>query len=122
MYGEKNYFYCKVLFNFDIGLFDKIEDGFYFKALCEILFCFIDEVQFDQVFYFFGVDVIYFDKFGCFSLSLQGCWECDEFVFKICKVNNLLVVISMGGGYLEWLVYIVEVYVNIFWVVEEVFF
>ncbi len=122
MHGAKNYPHRKVPSDLDIGLPDRTEDGPYLKKLREALPRLIDEVQPDQVFYLSGVDVIYSDKLGRLSLSLQGCRERDEFVLKTCKQNGLPVAISMGGGYSERLAHIIEAHANTFRVAEEVFF
>ncbi|NRA48391.1 MAG: histone deacetylase [Phaeodactylibacter sp.] len=122
MHGAKNYPHRKVPSNLDIELPDKTEDAVYLKALRETLPRLIEEVQPEQVFYLSGVDVIYSDKLGRLSLSLQGCRERDEFVLKTCKANQLPVAISMGGGYSERLAHIIEAHANTFRAATELYF
>ena len=122
MHGERNYPLRKEPSDLDIGLPDKTEDGPYLKNLYETLPRLIDEVQPQQVFYLSGVDVIWSDKLGRLSLSLQGCRERDRFVLDTCKKNGLPVAISMGGGYSERLAHIIEAHANTYRVAQEIFF
>lgn len=122
MHGEKNYPLRKVPSDLDIGLPDKTEDGPYLKALREALPRLIDEVQPDQVFYLAGVDIIYSDKLGRLSLSLQGCRDRDRFVLETCQRHGLPVAVSMGGGYSDRLAHIIEAHANTFRIAQEVFF
>ncbi|MCB0557373.1 MAG: histone deacetylase [Lewinellaceae bacterium] len=122
MHGEKNYPLRKEPSDLDIGLPDKTEDAAYLKTLYEILPRLMDEVQPQQVFYLSGVDVIYSDKLGRLSLSLQGCRERDRFVLETCKKNGAPVAISMGGGYSERLAHIIEAHANTYRVAQELFF
>ena len=39
------------------------------------------------------------DKLGKLALTLEGCKERDRYVLNLCKLNNIPVQISMGGGY-----------------------
>ncbi|MCB0546992.1 MAG: histone deacetylase [Phaeodactylibacter sp.] len=122
MHGERNYPLRKEPSDLDIGLPDKTEDGPYLKNLYETLPRLIDEVQPQQVFYLSGVDVIWSDKLGRLSLSLQGCRERDRFVLDTCRKNGLPVAISMGGGYSERLAHIIEAHANTYRVAQEMFF
>ena len=122
MHGERNYPLRKEPSDLDIGLPNKTEDGPYLKNLYETLPRLIDEVQPQQVFYLSGVDVIWSDKLGRLSLSLQGCRERDRFVLDTCRKNGLPVAISMGGGYSERLAHIIEAHANTYRVAQEMFF
>ncbi|MCB0596535.1 MAG: histone deacetylase [Lewinellaceae bacterium] len=122
MHAAKNYPLRKEPSDLDIGLPDKTEDGHYLKTLYETLPRLIDEVQPQQVFYLSGVDVIWSDKLGRLSLSLQGCRERDRFVLDCCKKNGLPVAISMGGGYSERLAHIIEAHANTYRLAQELFF
>ena len=122
IHGAKNYPLRKEPSDLDIALPDKTEDAAYLKTLYETLPRLIDEVQPQQVFYLSGVDVIYSDKLGRLSMSLQGCRERDRVVLETCKKNGLPVAISMGGGYSERLAHIIEAHANTYRVAQELFF
>lgn len=122
MHGEKNYPLRKEKSNLDIGVPDKIEDQAYLKLLKASLPKIMDEVQPEIVFYQSGVDILSTDKLGRLSVSLAGCKRRDEFVFEMCKKNNVPVVVSMGGGYSERLVDIIEAHANTYRVAQSIFF
>ncbi|MCB9292424.1 MAG: histone deacetylase [Lewinellaceae bacterium] len=122
MHGAKNYPLRKEPSDLDIGLPDKTEDEPYLRTLREALPRLIDDVQPQQVFYLSGVDVIYSDKLGRLSLSINGCRERDRFVLETCRKNNLPVAISMGGGYSERLAHIIEAHANTYRLAQELFF
>lgn len=122
MHAAKNYPLRKEPSDLDIGLPDKTEDGPYLKMLYETLPRLIDQARPQQAFYLSGVDVIWSDKLGRLSLSLQGCRERDRFVLETCKKNGLPVAISMGGGYSERLAHIIEAHANTYRVAQELFF
>ncbi len=122
MHGAKNYPLRKEPSDLDIGLPDKTEDGPYLKTLRATLPRLIDEVEPEQVFYLSGVDVIWSDKLGRLSLSIQGCRERDRFVLETCKRQGIPVAVSMGGGYSERLAHIIEAHANTYRVAQEVFF
>lgn len=122
MHGAKNYPLRKEPSDLDIGLPDKTGDGPYLKILRETLPRLIDEVQPGQVFYLAGVDVLFSDKLGRLSLSIQGCRERDRFVLETCKRHGIPVAVSMGGGYSERLAHIIEAHANTYRLAQEVFF
>lgn len=122
MHGEKNYPHRKEASDLDIGLPDKTEDGPYLKTLQETLPRLLDEVQPEQIFYLSGVDVIWSDKLGRLSLSIEGCKERDRFVLENCRRHNIPVAVSMGGGYSHRLAHIIEAHANTYRVAQEVFF
>ena len=68
------------------------------------------------------MDVIKNDKLGRLSLSLEGCYKRDLFVFEQCKKNNIPVQVSMGGGYSSVLKEIIDAHVNTFRLAQQVFF
>jgi len=82
----------------------------------------IDEVQPDFVFYLSGVDILETDKLGRLSVSIDACKERDQYVFEICKSNDLPVAVSMGGGYSPNIRTIVEAHANTFRMAGEVYF
>ncbi|MCB0551945.1 MAG: histone deacetylase [Phaeodactylibacter sp.] len=122
MHGEKNYPHRKEASDLDIGLPDKTEDRPYLKSLQETLPRLLDEVQPEQIFYLSGVDVIWSDKLGRLSLSIEGCKARDRFVLESCRRHNIPVAVSMGGGYSHRLAHIIEAHANTYRVAQEVFF
>ncbi len=122
MHGAKNYPGRKEQSDLDIGLPDKTEDDHYLKVLKNSLPRLLDEVQPDFIFYLSGVDVLATDKLGRLSLSMQGCKARDRFVLETCKLHNIPVAISMGGGYSERIAHIVNAHANTFRLAQEIYF
>ena len=122
MHGAKNYPGRKEKSDLDIGLADKTVDAPYLKILKETLPRLIENVEPDIIFYLSGVDILETDKLGRLSMTLDGCKERDQFVFDICKKNNIPVAVSMGGGYSERIAIIVEAHANTFRSAQQVFF
>lgn len=122
VHGEKNYPLRKERSDLDIGLPDKTEDKPYLKILKETLPKLFDAVEPDIVFYLSGVDVLESDKLGRLGMTLKGTKERDQFVFQTCKVNEVPVVVSMGGGYSERLAHIIEAHANTYRVAQEIYF
>jgi acetoin utilization deacetylase AcuC-like enzyme len=122
MHGEKNYPTRKEISNLDIGLPDGCDDQMYLKTLRHTLPRLIDEVQPDFIFYLAGVDVLATDKLGRLSLSRLGCKDRDRFVLETAKRNKIPMAVSMGGGYSEKLVDIIEAHANTFRLAQEIYF
>lgn len=122
MHGASNYPAHKEQSDLDIALPDKTEDAAYLKLLQENLSKLIDTVQPDHVFFQSGVDILATDKLGKLSISRKGCKERDHFVLNLCKQNNIPVTISLGGGYSESIIDIVEAHCNTFRLAQELYF
>ena len=122
MHGAKNYPHRKEASDLDIGLLDKTEDEPYLALLKELMPRLLDEVEPDFAFYLSGVDVLASDKLGRLSLSIPGCKERDRIVLSACKEARIPVAVSMGGGYSERLVHIVEAHANTYRVAQELYF
>lgn len=122
MHGAKNFPAQKEQSDWDVALPDGTDDATYLKQLYTILPRLLEEVQPDFIFYQSGVDVLETDKLGRLSLSLEGCKQRDKFVMETCKINQIPVAISMGGGYSEAIKIIVEAHCNTFRVAQELFF
>ena len=122
MHGAKNYPGRKEKSDLDIGLADKTVDEPYLKILEETLPRLIENVEPDIIFYLSGVDILESDKLGRLSMTLDGCKQRDQFVFDICKKNNIPVAVSMGGGYSERIAVIVEAHANTFRCAQQTFF
>ena len=122
MHGANNYPAREEQSNLDIALLDNTRDEAYLKALSEILPKLIDEVQPDHLFFQSGVDVLATDKLGKLSLTRNGCKERDSIVLQACKLNKIPVTISLGGGYSENIIDIVEAHCNTFRLAQELYY
>ncbi len=122
MHAEKNFPFRKEQSDLDIGLDDGLSDKEYLDILRENLDKIILMHQPDFVFYLSGVDVLLTDKLGKLNLSLNGCKERDEIVLKTCKLLNLPVQVSMGGGYSPKVSDIVEAHCNTYRIAHNLYF
>jgi len=122
MHGAKNYPLRKEVSDLDLGLPDKIEDGPYLKLLMDTLPRLIQEVAPELIFYQAGVDILATDKLGRLAVTREGCKRRDEYVLQQAKLNAVPIVISMGGGYSENLIDIVEAHANTFRAAQAIFF
>ncbi len=122
MHGANNYPLRKEQSDLDIGVPDRIEDKAYLSLLYNTLPRLFDEVQPDIVFYQSGVDILETDKLGRLSVSLEGCKARDRFVLQQCRINNVPVVVSMGGGYSVKISSIIEAHANTYREAQSIFF
>jgi acetoin utilization deacetylase AcuC-like enzyme len=122
MHGASNYPAHKEQSDLDIALPDKTRDETYLKILSETLPKLIDEVQPDHVFFQSGVDVLATDKLGKLSLTRNGSKERDFMVLDACKLNKIPLTISLGGGYSENIIDIVEAHCNTFRLAQELYY
>ena len=82
----------------------------------------IEEQKPDFLFFVSGVDILETDKLGKLSVSIQGCYRRDEFVFQQAINHKLPIVVSMGGGYSPQIRDIVEAHCNTYRLAEKMFF
>ncbi|MDX1652071.1 MAG: histone deacetylase [Brumimicrobium sp.] len=122
MHGENNYPLHKEHSDLDIPLKDGINDKEYLylleKHLNEILTKFKPEFIFFQS----GVDVINTDKLGRLGISMRGCRQRDEIVFRITRELKVPIVVSMGGGYSPEIKNIIEAHANTFRAAQYILF
>lgn len=121
MHGERNYPLRKERSDLDIELPDKTEGEAYLRQLEATLPHLIKQHQPDMVFYLAGVDVLATDRLGRLSLSMQACKQRDQFVFETCRLANLPVAVSMGGGYSQRIAYIIEAHANTYRAASDIF-
>lgn len=114
MHGEHNYPFHKEKSNLDIGLKDGTDDSTYLGLLKEILPQLIDTVKPDFVFYLSGVDILDTDRYGKLKVSLAGCRQRDEYVFRMLQAQQIPCAVSMGGGYSADVKIITEAHCNTF--------
>jgi acetoin utilization deacetylase AcuC-like enzyme len=122
MHGKENYPLHKEHSDLDIELKTFTKDDEYLAILFEILPKLIKEQKPDFLFYISGVDILETDKLGKLSVSIQGCYRRDEFVFEQAIKNKLPIVVSMGGGYSPKITDIIEAHCNTFRLAEKMFF
>jgi acetoin utilization deacetylase AcuC-like enzyme len=122
MHGKENYPLHKEHSDLDIELKTFTQDDEYLNILFETLPKLILEQKPDFLFYISGVDILETDKLGKLSVSIQGCYRRDEFVFEQAIHHKLPIVVSMGGGYSPKITDIIEAHCNTFRLAEKMFF
>lgn len=122
MHGKENYPLHKEQSDLDIELKTYTKDEEYLNILFETLPKLIKEQKPDFLFYISGVDILETDKLGKLSVSKEGCYRRDEFVFEQAIKNKLPIVVSMGGGYSPKIIDIVEAHCNTFRLAQKMFF
>lgn len=122
MHGKGNYPFKKEQSDLDISLENNTDDATYLKILKDTLPRLIDEQQPNFIYYLCGIDVIASDKLGKLSMSIEGCKERDKFVLQNCKVRNIPVMCSMGGGYSSDIKIIVDAHANTYRLAQEIYF
>jgi acetoin utilization deacetylase AcuC-like enzyme len=98
----------------DVPLKDGISDKEYLYLLESNLDSIISKCTPDYIFYQCGVDILETDKLGKLAVSMRGCAERDEIVFKTARQLNAPIVCSMGGGYSPQIKDIIEAHANTF--------
>lgn len=122
MHGANNYPAQKQQSDLDIPLPDGTDDGFYLSTLENTLQKLMDEVQPRFIFYQSGVDILATDKLGKLRISREGCKARDRIVLKTAHQNRVPIVASMGGGYSEKFMDIIEAHANTFRLAQEIYF
>ncbi|SDG68511.1 histone deacetylase family protein [Winogradskyella thalassocola] len=122
MHGKSNYPFKKEQSDLDIALANDTDDSAYLKLLETTLAKLIAEQQPDFIYYLCGVDVIASDKLGKLGLTVEGCKARDRFVLEQCKLNEIPVMCSMGGGYSPYINTIVNAHANTFRLAQELYF
>ncbi len=121
MHGRHNYPFHKEKSDLDIALEDGTNDEMYLTLLQNHLPQVLQNCKPDFVCYLSGVDILETDKFGKLKVTMQGCQQRDEMVFKMLKQNNLPCAVSMGGGYSADVKVIVEAHCNTFRTAKDVY-
>ena len=121
-HGEKNYPFRKEKSDFDHGFLDGTSDNEYLKKIKYEIPRLIENFEPDFIFYLSGVDIIENDKLGRLSVSINGCKERDKYILSYCKLNNIPLQVSMGGGYSPILRDIIEAHANTFRLAQEIYF
>ncbi|WP_107040102.1 histone deacetylase family protein [Brumimicrobium mesophilum] len=122
MHGENNYPLKKENSDLDVPLKDGIKDNDYIYLLEQSLDKILNIFTPDFLFFQSGIDIIDTDKLGRLGVSIKGCKQRDEIVFKLAKELNLPIVASMGGGYSKEIKYIIEAHANTFRTAQYLYF
>ncbi|REG89157.1 histone deacetylase family protein [Winogradskyella sediminis] len=122
MHSKSNYPFKKETSNLDIALENDTNDSAYLNLLKDTLPNLIAQQQPDFIYYLCGVDVIKTDKLGKLGLTLEGCKARDRFVLEQCKLNQIPVMCSMGGGYSPDIKTIVTAHANTFRTAQDIYF
>ncbi|WP_102128226.1 histone deacetylase family protein [Deinococcus planocerae] len=99
VHGERNYPFRKETSSLDLGLPDGVTDAEYLRVLRESVLPALDAFRPDLLLYLAGADVLAGDRFGRFSLTLDGVRERNQAVLTWARGADLPVVTMMAGGY-----------------------
>lgn len=122
MHGASNYPFKKEISDLDIALKKGTGDETYLAILKQHLPKLLDKVKPQFVFYLCGVDVLASDKLGTLGMTIKGCKARDRYVLETCKIQNIPVQCSMGGGYSPNIKTIIDAHANTFRVAQELYF
>ncbi|NCD71824.1 histone deacetylase family protein [Mucilaginibacter agri] len=122
MHGDKNFPFRKERSDLDVPLADDTDGETFLKILTETLPKLITEQKPDFIFYLSGVDILATDKLGKLKVSIADCKARDQFVLSQCKLHNIPVQVSMGGGYSTDIRDIVEAHCNTYRVANDLYF
>ena len=100
MHSKVNYPAKKSVSDLDIELEENLEDREYIDILKNNL-KYLNEEEFDFVFYIAGVDIHYNDRLGKLKISDNGIFERDELVIDNFFSNKTPICGVLGGGYNE---------------------
>ncbi len=100
MHSKTNYPAKKSVSDLDIELEENLEDREYIDILKNNL-KYLNEEEFDFVFYIAGVDIHYNDRLGKLKISDNGIFERDELVIDNFFSNKIPICGVLGGGYNE---------------------
>ena len=100
MHSKVNYPAKKSVSDLDIELEENLEDREYIDILKNNL-KYLNEEEFDFVFYIAGVDIHYNDRLGKLKISDHGIFERDELVIDNFFSNKIPICGVLGGGYNE---------------------
>ena len=100
MHAKVNYPAKKSISDLDIELEENLEDREYIDILKNNL-KYLNEEEFDFVFYIAGVDIHYNDRLGKLKISDNGIFERDELVIENFFSNKIPICGVLGGGYNE---------------------
>ena len=98
MHSKINYPAKKSISDLDIELKENLEDKDYLEILKSNL-KYLNQDDFDFVFYIAGVDIHYNDRLGKLKISDEGILKRDELVIENFFSNKIPICGVLGGGY-----------------------
>ena len=98
MHSKINYPAKKSISDLDIELEENLEDRDYIDILKTNL-KFLNQEEFDFIFYIAGVDIHYNDRLGKLKISDKGIFERDELVIDNFFSKKIPICGVLGGGY-----------------------
>ena len=98
MHSKTNYPAKKSVSDLDVELNENLEDKEYLEILKSNL-KYLNEEDFDFIFYIAGVDVHYNDRLGKLKISDEGIIKRDEIVIENFISNKIPLCGVLGGGY-----------------------
>ncbi len=98
MHSKVNYPAKKSVSDLDIELKENLEDKEYIDILKNNL-KYLNQEEFDFVFYIAGVDIHYNDRLGKLKISDNGIFQRDELVIDNFFSNKIPICGVLGGGY-----------------------
>ncbi len=98
MHSKVNYPAKKSVSDLDVELEENLEDKEYIDILKNNL-KYLNEEEFDFVFYIAGVDIHYNDRLGKLKISDNGIFERDQLVIDNFFSNKIPICGVLGGGY-----------------------
>ena len=122
MHGENNYPLKKEISDLDIPLPDGIKDKEYLYLLEKNLDQILTNITPDFLFFQSGVDIIETDKLGRLGVTIQGCRQRDDVVFRYANELDVPIVASMGGGYSPEIKNIIEAHANTYRAAQQILF
>ncbi len=122
MHGANNYPLHKEQSDLDVPLPNGTSDEAYLALLEEHLSNLFETEKPEFVFFQSGVDVLATDRLGKLALTMEGCKMRDRLVLLKCQESNIPIVVTMGGGYSERFLDIIEAHANTYRLAQEIFF
>tara|TARA_B100000989_G_scaffold129198_1_gene95968 strand:- start:422 stop:1315 length:894 start_codon:yes stop_codon:yes gene_type:complete len=98
MHSKVNYPAKKAISDLDIELKENLEDEEYINILKTNL-KFLNQEEFDFIFYIAGVDIHFNDRLGKLKISDEGIFKRDELVIDNFFSNKIPICGVLGGGY-----------------------
>ena len=98
MHSKINYPAKKSESDLDIHLKENLEDAEYLEILKSNL-RYLNQIDFDFIFYIAGVDIHYNDRLGKLKISDEGIIKRDEIVIDNFFSNKIPICGVLGGGY-----------------------
>jgi acetoin utilization deacetylase AcuC-like enzyme len=122
MHGANNYPLKKEQSDLDVPLEDGVNDKTYIYELEKSLDQILSNFNPDFLFFQSGVDIIETDKLGRMGVTIKGCRQRDEIVFRLANQLEVPIVTTMGGGYSKEIKYIIEAHANTYRTAQHILF